>query len=359
MHWVQLSVSICLFVSLSPVQSLTMSVRRLTSRSIYGYSNIYAPIHAHVAEVELPEDSYKGSSNQVYRGGNPLMKLVYFVRFMWDNDSKDNIDKKNSAKILKDMYSVAIPALAACIVEPLLTIVDSFCIGKFMNTIDATHGLAGMSVNGAIFNILAAATYPLCTATTQMVSDAMGKLDNNYNSRETDALNRTNKRELRSIFTNGILLAVVGGAIIAFLIQILSNVIMNLCFPDLEHAVVEQALSYLLTRSIAIPAVLINDVVVGFSLGCQNGFAPMLSISLTCLGNILGDLILVGWFRLGLHGAAIATMVSSYFGSIVALIYVAREYDLASSDSDHADNKYNKKPLISFHSLVTFIQGTL
>lgn len=318
---------------------------------------MYAPLHARLEDVELPHEAYKEGSTEVYRGGNPLMKLLYFVRFMWENDGESKIDKKNSAKIFKDMYSVAIPALAACIVEPLLTIVDSFCIGKFMSTIDATHGLAGMSVNGAIFNILAAATYPLCTATTQMVSDAMGKLDNNYNSRDTDTLNRTNKQELRSIFTNGILLASIGGTIVAFLIQILSKIIMNLCFPDLEQAVVEQALSYLRIRSLAIPAVLINDVVVGFSLGCQNGFAPMLSISLTCLGNIIGDLILVGWFRLGLRGAAIATMISSYFGSIAALIYIAREYDLASADSDHADNKYNKKPLLSLYSIVTFIQG--
>lgn len=320
---------------------------------------MYAPLHARLAEFELPYEPYKESSAEVYRGGNPLMKLVYFIRFIWENDSENKIDKKNSTRIFKDMYSVAIPALAACIVEPLLTIVDSFCIGKFMNTIDATHGLAGMSVNGAIFNILAAATYPLCTATTQMVSDAMGKLDNNYNSRDADTLNRANKQEMRSIFTNGILLAAIGGTIVTFIIQILSKTIMNLCFPDLEHAVVEQALGYLQVRSLAIPAVLINDVVVGFSLGCQNGFAPMLSISLTCIGNIIGDLILVGWFRLGLRGAAIATMISSYFGSIAALMYIAREYDLTSSDIDHGDDKYNKKPLISLRAFISFIQGKL
>lgn len=110
---------------------------------------------------------------------NPRSKFIHrensVLRGAENNKNRIGDDEKK--KLFKDMISVALPALAACIVEPLLTIVDSFCIGQYMSTLESTNGLAGMSVNGAIFNILAAATYPLCTATTALVSDSMGKME--------------------------------------------------------------------------------------------------------------------------------------------------------------------------------------
>ena len=43
-----------------------------------------------------------------------------------------------------------------------------------MNRLTATVGLAGMSINGALFNIIAAATAPLGTGTTAVISRVRG-----------------------------------------------------------------------------------------------------------------------------------------------------------------------------------------
>eukprot|EP01031_Cornospumella_fuschlensis_P033255 gene33253-40233_t len=57
--------------------------------------------------------------------------------------------------------AVALPALAVCIVEPALSLIDMYFVGRSAS--NSALALAAMSVNNAIFNIVAAATYPLCT----------------------------------------------------------------------------------------------------------------------------------------------------------------------------------------------------
>lgn len=275
-------------------------------------------------------------------------------------------------QLYKDMYSVAIPAVAASIVEPLLTLVDTYCIGKFMNPLQSTVGLAGMSVNGAIFNVIAAATYPLCTATTSLVSDAMGKVDlEKYNndkignrtanvlddlsspintgvivpSSPTSSSSSSSSSspstsspqalaindELRSIFVNGVVMAALFGSIISGLLIYTSDGLLRRGFPDLEPAVLDGAKSYLRIRALSLPSVMINDVVVGFSLGVQNVVAPMLSLTIAFVVNVVGDFILIGLMGLGLRGAALATTISSYVGTAVAALYLANQYGLLKS----------------------------
>ena len=84
-------------------------------------------------------------------------------------------------------------------------------------------------------------------------------------------------------------------------------------------------------RALALPFILLNDVVFGFSLGLQNISAPMFSISIAFVLNVISDVLFIKHFNLGLLGAGIATSFSGILGSLVGMYTLQKKYKLLSS----------------------------
>ena len=237
-------------------------------------------------------------------------------------------NKKNENKQLyNSMLTIAIPSLAGCIAEPILTLVDTYCVGKFMPSSISTSSLAAMSVNGAIFNVIAAAFYPLCTATTSMVSKSLGKLKKN-DINDDDIINYN---ELKIIFSHGLIICIMGIPLAAILFLAGEPLINLLINSDTDLTVKIGAIKYLKIRALAIPFTLLNDVVFGFSLGLQNITAPMYSILIAFLANICLDIALIKYFNLGLYGAALATSFSGVLGSTIGLYILQKKFKLLRS----------------------------
>lgn len=153
--------------------------------------------------------------------------------------------------------------------------------------------------------------------------------------------------ELKKILVNGIILAVVVGVMCSITLIASSSFIISNCFPLLEQDVVTSSLQYLRIRSMSVPAVLITDVVVGFSLGVQNSVGPMITISLAFVANVLCDLLFVGFLGYGLSGAAWATTIAAYVGSLVCLLYLVRKF------------QYQQLGRKGFSSIISLIDGAL
>ena len=81
--------------------------------------------------------------------------------------------------------------------------------------------------------------------------------------------------------------------------------------------------SYLLTRAVSVPSILLMFVAVGASVGAGNSVAPALGITAAALLNLCGDYVLVVWAGLGLLGAAAATAAASWAGSAIVLSRLA------------------------------------
>ena len=235
----------------------------------------------------------------------------------------------SSEKLNRDIFNVAVPALASCLVEPLLTIVDSIFVAKGSCVASAaTSSLAAMSINVAIFNLLEALTCSLCTSTTALVSKAFGS--------DQDASKTSSK--LQRIFINGLFLSFSIGSMISLLLQYQGSQMISCVFgPD--TVVLLEAVSYLKIRALSLPFVLSRYVVVGYSLGTQQLLAPLLSISIAFVANVLGDALLVG--RWGLAGAAAATSISSVLGCTVAMCTIFAQQSIAlAKTSDKVINNF-------------------
>ena len=216
-----------------------------------------------------------------------------------------------------------------------------------------------MSINSALFNVIAAATAPLGTGTTGVISKVRGldeqkqnqvvrKYENQMDRDETfnNDIKRNNHNEFKSVtsdsvpimlkekesnvgtvFLNGIFLASFAGTLLSTIILIFGKQFIRQVFQIKDEFLIT-TVEYLKIRGLSLPAVLLNYIVFGFSIAMQDVMAPILSIITAFLVNVFGDFVLVGKLGYGLSGAAAATTISSYLGSFVALKHIIKRYNI-------------------------------
>ena len=217
-----------------------------------------------------------------------------------------------------------------------------------------------MSINGALFNIIAAATAPLGTGTTAVISRVRGlqeqkanglnvkkpmSRDMNMNKNMNVNQNENEKKEFSvgEIFLSGIFLAAAGGTVLSSLCHLFGEGFVAQVF-QIKGSLLDATAEYLKIRSLSLPSVLLNYIVFGFSIAMQDSIAPVLSIVTAFIFNVLGDYVLVGRMGYSLTGAAIATALSSYLGSFVALRHIFKTYKIrlprtAKTEEGNKDDK--------------------
>jgi MATE family multidrug resistance protein len=244
--------------------------------------------------------------------------------------SKPSFDKK---VIIKEMLAVGVPSIAACIVEPLLTVIDSIFVARFsITSTKSITDLAAMSINGAIFNILAAATAPLCTGTTALVSISQGKDQIKNDQNKTNSSNQVNPITYK-IFDNGLILSLSLGILLNILSSFCGKNIVSALSVNPQIEMQKSASQYFKIRMLSFPFTLSNYVIIGFSLGTQNVIAPMVSILTSFFANVIGDYIFIKIMKLGLTGAAIATSLSTVFASSLAILLIYKDRFTNASNS--------------------------
>lgn len=224
--------------------------------------------------------------------------------------------------LLRQIASVALPALAVCLVEPFLTLVDSYYIGSSSRT--SPTALAALSINGAIFNVIAAITSPLCTGATALVARAFGR---ELRAQSTNEDNKSDQLTLESILLNGLFLAVFAGSLLTVVVNLFGKIILTKGFNmDVTSESYRQAWSYLWIRGMSLPFSLATYVTIGFSLGVQNIVTPVASISISSIVNILGDYIFVVMKKMGLVGAAVATSMATILATVTTSTMLVSRY---------------------------------
>ncbi len=265
--------------------------------------------------------STNASSSDVGDEENPLLQVL---------------PSQYKKSIYSDILRVGVPSLAAALCEPILSLVDTYCIGQMPSEIAASTGLAGMLINTAIFNMIAASTQNLMSGTTDVVSKVVGGGKVGVLTTKSEVLSTGMLMALFSGFTLGAGFYTCGDALVR-------------SSARMSESVIQGATSYMRVRALALPAALMNYVIIGFSLGIQEVIAPILLISVSLAANVYGDFALVP--KQGLQGAAIATTISSYAGMFVGLIRLMYLYPInllkVGNESHHGNNKSNSNPIFA------------
>jgi MATE family multidrug resistance protein len=202
----------------------------------------------------------------------------------------------------RSILRLAIPALGALAIDPLLTLVDTAFVARL-----GVPELAALGVDSAILGFAFFGFNFLAYATTPLVAQALGRGD--------DAM-------ARRWVGDALLLAVVLGVAATVVIELLAPWIVGVM--GATEDVAEPALAYLRIRVVAAPAVLIVIAGHGAFRGHQDTRTPLIvALGVNAINVVLAP-VLIFAVGLGVEGAAIATVIAQVVGAVWFLRLIRR-----------------------------------
>jgi len=217
--------------------------------------------------------------------------------------------------VLKEVLCFALPALGSVLADPLMSLVDTACVGQH----SSLH-LAALAPNTSVFNLFFQLFTFLGLTTANLIAN---------NSANLPGLSKTEK-QLR-LDTSSRVLA--HSMVLALLSGLACCTFMICSGPALLTAMgatpetLAPALSYLQIRALASPALMVANVAQGACLGQQDSWTPLQVLAVSGLVNLVLDVILISNFNMGITGAAIATTIAQVIQSAFFVWYIKRKGD--------------------------------
>jgi len=215
----------------------------------------------------------------------------------------------------REILGLAVPALGALAIDPLLTLADTAFVARL-----GTTELAALGVDTAILGFAFFAFNFLAYVLTPLVARSLG-------------LGRDD--EARRWVSDALILAVGLGLLVAVVIVIAAPWFVELMGASSD--VTDPAVGYLRIRGLATPAVLLVTVGHGAFRGHKDTRTPLKVALGVNLANLVLDPILIFGFDWGLDGAAVATVVAQYLGAVWFLGLI-RRHEMAAPPANLAES---------------------
>ncbi len=213
--------------------------------------------------------------------------------------SKSQIYDLTTGSISKTLIRFALPFLGSSLLQFLYGVVDMIVVGQFSDA----AGVTAVNNSSQIMQLVTSLICGIATGGTVLLGQYIGA-----------------KKYRDAGKTVGSMIYLFAGlaAVITAVLLVFGNGIVALLQVPNEAVVPAQA--YLRICGIGTSFIVGYNVVSSILRGIGDSKRPMYFIAISCLLNIVGDLILVGRFRLGAEGAAIATVAAQAVSFLCALV---------------------------------------
>lgn len=204
------------------------------------------------------------------------------------------------------ILALAVPALGALLIDPLMTLIDTAFVGRYAETSDE---LAGMGSAAALLTFSFYLFNFFCTATTPLV--ARQRAANN----EAGAL---------AVGGQALSLSLFSGFILASVLLIFSQPLLQVMGTGITgEAANENAMAFLTVRALAAPAVLCISASTGILRGYLDTKTPIYILVFANIINLALDVLLITQAGMGPMGAAIATTTAEWISAGAFLLILA------------------------------------
>ena len=226
------------------------------------------------------------------------------------------MEKKQSGKTLDEqqdftrgsipvkMTKFMIPILGALILQAMYGAVDLLVVGKF----GTTAGISGVSTGSNVINLVTFTVTGLAMGVTVLIGRYLGE-------------NRPER-----------IGKVIGGVICFFLALavILTAALLIFARPlavlmQAPPEALDLTVQYIRICGGGIVFVVAYNVISSIFRGMGNSRLPLIFVSIACVVNIVGDLLLVAVFHMNVAGAAIATIAAQAVSVILSLAIIRRQ----------------------------------
>ena len=208
---------------------------------------------------------------------------------------------------LKLILGFAIPLFLGNLLQQLYNLMDTMIVGHFLG-VDA---LAGVGATGSINFLIVGFCMGVCNGFTIPIAQKFGAKD---------------YKTMRAFFANSIYLSVAFAAVITTIVCIFTRDILT--FMQTPENVFEYSYTYIFIIFAGIPATFAYNVLSGVIRAVGDSKTPLIFLAISTVLNIGLDCMFIAVFKLGIAGAAYATIMSQILSAILCFIVIIRRYDV-------------------------------
>lgn len=205
--------------------------------------------------------------------------------------------------ILPPLLRFTLPVLLALFLQAMYGAVDLLVVGQFGQPADVSAVATGSQIMQTITSIVAG----LSMGATVLLGQKLGQ---------------KREQEAGQVLGSAIALFTVIGLVLTVAMMAAAGPMSTLMHAPAEAF--DKTVSYVRICSGGAVFIVAYNVLGAVFRGIGDSKTPLLAVCIACAVNIAGDLILVGAFRMGVAGAAIATVAAQAVSVVLSLLATAR-----------------------------------
>lgn len=218
-----------------------------------------------------------------------------------------------TGSMFKKLLAFAVPFFIASFLQALYGATDMLVVGRFVGT----SALSAVNIGSQFMSILTGFVTGCSMGVTVTLGNFIGA--------------KNNARAARTLGNTITLFTVLAVIITPILVWQSGNLAILLNTPP---EAMQETVTYLRICTAAAPFVILFNVSAGVMRGLGNSQVPMYVVVITCVLNIIGDLILTGLFDMGVTGVAIATAGAQLISSVCGIFLIRRSVSLKLTKND-------------------------
>ncbi len=203
--------------------------------------------------------------------------------------------------VWKQLLIFSLPFLASNLVQSCFNLADMIILGNY----GGTYSLSGVSIGGGVMTVLTTFASGLATGGTVVIGNYLG----------AGHKNKINKVISTLLVTLGII-----AITITIVLGLGVDPLLSLLKAPAESFT--EAHNYLFICACGVIFIFGYNALASIMRGLGDAKTPMIFIILACILNIILDLILVAYYKIGAVGAALATIISQALAMISCIIYL-------------------------------------
>lgn len=202
--------------------------------------------------------------------------------------------------VLKSMLLFSIPMILGDLLQQCYNIVDTLIVGQFLGK----NALASVGSSFTLMTFITSIILGLCMGSGALFSIRYGQKD---------------EKGLREDVCASFFFI----ALITFILTVISYIFLNQLsvFLHVPQEVWGDMKGYLIVIFIGIPAIFLYNYFASYLRAIGNSMIPLIFLAISAILNIGLDLFFVIVLKLGVEGAAIATVISQYLSGIGISLY--------------------------------------
>ena len=198
----------------------------------------------------------------------------------------------------------AVPVFLAMVLQALYGAVDLLVVGKFGSSVDVSAVSTGAQVLQTVTGLVTSFAMGLTVVLGQLIGE-------------------NNRSEAGHVMGTGVLLFGAIGVLLSLAMVFFAPFLAKLL--NAPEEALSGTVTYIRICGAGMVVIVAYNLIGSIFRGIGDSTTPLITVAIACVCNIFGDLLLVAVFRLGVSGAAIATVFAQFVSVIMSFILIRRQ----------------------------------